>query len=266
MKMKRNHAFTLIEILIVIAIIALLAAILFPVFSRARERARQASCQSNLKQIGMAIMQYTSDNDERLPQAYYWFKADGSTAQNYDTVPASSWRVMIDPYVKSHAIFTCPSNPDRLLLADDGNTVSYAANACNFSICGLGSTTPGLMGKPSSGTLASGAKLSWCTFDIQNPSQVWMISENTQQQSRPQYVVFGNTIDVNEFSAALYAGHSGRANWLFVDGHVKALKPTQTGTPLNMWIPNATGPAPTSASVYILDKLRVADQYWETHS
>src|SRR5688500_3211019 len=64
---RKNRAFTLIELLVVIAIIAILAAILFPVFARARENARRASCQSNLKQIGLGVMQYVQDYDERYP-------------------------------------------------------------------------------------------------------------------------------------------------------------------------------------------------------
>ncbi|MFA4044255.1 MAG: hypothetical protein HZRFUVUK_001041, partial [Candidatus Fervidibacterota bacterium] len=71
MKRRMHRGFTLIELLVVIAIIAILAAILFPVFARAREKARQASCQSNLKQIGLAIFQYAQDYDERLPLAWY---------------------------------------------------------------------------------------------------------------------------------------------------------------------------------------------------
>lgn len=62
-----RRGFTLIELLVVIAIIALLAAILFPVFARARENARRASCQSNLKQIGLSVVQYTQDYDETFP-------------------------------------------------------------------------------------------------------------------------------------------------------------------------------------------------------
>src|SRR5690606_6779733 len=65
-----KRGFTLIELLVVIAIIAILAAILFPVFARARENARRASCQSNLKQIGLGLMQYTQDYDERLPAGF----------------------------------------------------------------------------------------------------------------------------------------------------------------------------------------------------
>lgn len=70
LEMRAKRGFTLIELLVVIAIIAILAAILFPVFSRARENARRASCQNNLKQIGTAIMQYTQDYDEKIPSLY----------------------------------------------------------------------------------------------------------------------------------------------------------------------------------------------------
>ena len=86
-------AFTLIELLVVIAIIAILAAILFPVFARARENARKLSCQSNLKQIGLGILQYTQDYDERLPG-----RVNGS-------FEANSWKRVIYPYVKSTQLF-----------------------------------------------------------------------------------------------------------------------------------------------------------------
>src|SRR5436853_4324942 len=92
---KRKAAFTLIELLVVIAIIAILAAILFPVFSRARENARRASCQSNLKQIGLGIFQYIQDYDEKYPPAV----GGGVAASgNY------GWADEIQPYLKSTQI------------------------------------------------------------------------------------------------------------------------------------------------------------------
>jgi prepilin-type N-terminal cleavage/methylation domain-containing protein/prepilin-type processing-associated H-X9-DG protein len=101
---NRKSGFTLIELLVVIAIIAILAAILFPVFGRARENARRASCQSNMKQIGLGILQYTQDYDEKYPQAY-WYKNDSNGNDGY-----VQWSGMIQPYVKSEQLFVCPSD------------------------------------------------------------------------------------------------------------------------------------------------------------
>lgn len=94
------RAFTLIELLVVIAIIAILAAILFPVFARARENARRASCMSNLKQIGLGMLQYCQDYDEKFPLA-----VNGS-----NTSPVG-WADSIQPYVKSLQLYQCPSEP-----------------------------------------------------------------------------------------------------------------------------------------------------------
>ena len=99
---KARAAFTLIELLIVIAIIAILAAILFPVFARARENARRSSCLSNLKQVGIAMMQYTQDNDER------YMVADHEDADN-NGVADYAWFVPLQPYIKSEQVFKCPS-------------------------------------------------------------------------------------------------------------------------------------------------------------
>lgn len=100
---KGRLGFTLIELLVVIAIIAILAAILFPVFAQAREKARAISCLSNLKQIGLAMMQYTQDNDEHFP----------SSAGPGNGTPGNpiGWGDEIQPYAKSVQLFHCPDDP-----------------------------------------------------------------------------------------------------------------------------------------------------------
>jgi prepilin-type N-terminal cleavage/methylation domain-containing protein/prepilin-type processing-associated H-X9-DG protein len=105
---KLIHGFTLIELLVVIAIIAILAAILFPVFAKVREKARQTTCASNEKQMGLAFAQYIEDYDERYP--YCW-----------NQVTNSDWTLTIQPYIKNGSnsanwsttggVFACPSNP-----------------------------------------------------------------------------------------------------------------------------------------------------------
>ena len=101
-RLRRASAFTLVELLVVIAIIAILAAILFPVFARARENARRASCLSNLKQIGIGFMQYTQDYDENGPMT--------SMSGGMMSMGAYSWTTSTQPYIKSVQVFRCPSD------------------------------------------------------------------------------------------------------------------------------------------------------------
>jgi prepilin-type N-terminal cleavage/methylation domain-containing protein/prepilin-type processing-associated H-X9-DG protein len=124
----RNHrlAFTLIELLVVIAIIAILAAILFPVFAQAREKARQASCLSNLKQIGNATMMYVQDYDETLPYqnpsenpAPTRPLPDGRLYQGY-----THWPLMLYPYIKNTQVFLCPSDENPRVNYNDNGTVN----------------------------------------------------------------------------------------------------------------------------------------------
>ena len=113
--LRRRSGFTLIELLVVIAIIAILAAILFPVFAQAREKARQASCASNLKQIGTAFVSYSQDYDEMCPRAMWGGSPSGTLC---------SWPTIIQPYVKSVDIFRCPSYTSEPLGVTPG---TYAA-------------------------------------------------------------------------------------------------------------------------------------------
>ncbi len=135
-----RRAFTLIELIVVIAIISILAAILFPVFAQARDKARGAACMSNMKQIGLAVQQYVQDYDERL-----FFRASkDSTAANLgkirsgavipgtDTVATASaqWYNVLMPYIKSTDVYNCPSDTAPTASATpDGSTLprSYAA-------------------------------------------------------------------------------------------------------------------------------------------
>lgn len=101
-----RQGFTLIELLVVIAIVAILASILFPVFARARENARRSSCMSNMKQMGLGLIQYSQDYDETYPPSYYYGTFDAG-----DSSGILHWSGYMQPYLKSTQIFVCPGDP-----------------------------------------------------------------------------------------------------------------------------------------------------------
>ena len=140
---SRISGFTLVELLVVIAIIAILAAILFPVFARARENARRSSCQSNLKQIGLGVLQYAQDYDEIMVPA--WLEGSCSAGQGWQPTYSTGfgcnsgtnggnfkWMDLIQPYVKSEQIFNCPSAPSSIPLYSQANGNKYGSYAANL--------------------------------------------------------------------------------------------------------------------------------------
>ena len=243
MKHSRSHfAFTLIELLVVIAIIAILAAILFPVFGRARENARRSSCQSNLKQIGLGFAQYTQDYDERLPP-----RRNGNDI--------FSWRRSLHPYVKSTQLYACPSNVNNSNFCDD----SIAANMTSVGLSPttdprfprsytINGTNVNIGGNPPV-EFNSAQSLS----AIPQTAQTILVSESNEGGTE-----FRWDSSTNRYASSVdgFPGHLGQVNFLFVDGHVKAMKPRATGTPVNMWTIEEDGAAPTS----MLDRLNA----WES--
>jgi prepilin-type N-terminal cleavage/methylation domain-containing protein/prepilin-type processing-associated H-X9-DG protein len=158
----RSSAFTLIELLVVIAIIAILAAILFPVFAQAREKARQASCASNLKQCVTASLQYVQDFDETWPITLPSSTTANAGFNNVWTVPEtilapppaspqtrSYWANALQPYLKSYAVYDCPSSEDYHIFTTPPANTTQAATRISYYFNGyLGSWPDGRTPSP----------------------------------------------------------------------------------------------------------------------
>jgi prepilin-type N-terminal cleavage/methylation domain-containing protein/prepilin-type processing-associated H-X9-DG protein len=225
---SQPRGFTLIELLVVIAIIAILAAILFPVFAKAREKARQITCASNEKQLGIGFMQYTQDYDETFP-------ASGGAYYN-----SNGWGVGIYPYVKSTGVFKCPDDPTTATAPNV--PVSYAYN---WSLMNSVQTTGNYNGPyPGAQTLSalhapsSTVLLFECQGEQFNPTAT---ASNDTSPSGPMDPQFWNGYFGN--GSGLYATgsdplktvhvistgpvHTDGANYLACDGHVKYLRPSR---------------------------------------
>lgn len=128
----KKHGFTLIELLVVISIIAIMAAILFPVFSKAREKARQTNCVSNLKQIALGVNMYHQDYDAYPPQYTIDSKSAAPAGGWWDKVGVTYWPQMVYSYTKSLSLFGCPSSTQPN--GDSKHGFAYANYGCNGQI------------------------------------------------------------------------------------------------------------------------------------
>jgi len=216
--MRNRQAFTLIELLVVIAIISILAAILFPVFAKVREKARQTSCASNMRQLSLAFIQYTEDYDEVLPGAGdLGFQASEGGWVNIVHYAPSTFNVAggaIYSYVKNPQIYVCPSDS-----IGQKTGLSYGMNSCLVH---------------NGGTLIGAVHFGQPLAAVDSPTSMMLLGEESSGSAPDGAVVTGDggTDDgfiwyTNGAADADTIRHTGFGNITFLDGHVKAVSPNQ---------------------------------------
>jgi len=215
--MKRR-GFTLIELLVVIAIIAILAAILFPVFAQAREKGRQASCESNLKQVGLAIKMYVQDYDEKWPGGMDYPTDQTSNGQQRSSglnFGFNGWVAnVIRPYVKNEAIYLCPSIQgsggwaDPWVAPGGPATAGPPLSSYAYNYASLNGVQEAIFPAESTAIVMADSNTSW--WDCAYMSTCGMVATRDWQ-----WHLQGNHI--------LTEWHTGKNDNLFADGHVKAM-------------------------------------------
>jgi len=237
-RLGRRSAFTLIELLVVIAIISILAAFLFPVFATARERARQAACLSNVKQLALAEYMYVQDYDETLwatpepgkttPDKSASCVADMYCCSSDACAGTVFWSDLLMPYIKNRAIFTCPSNSDDLPGPDNYNFPGINSHL------GAWWTTQGVYrvtyGFADFGPHADN-KTVWTLSRFQSPSQIALLSDAVNAwnwptcQIDPDKSSGGNSLyfshGINGYALYGKARHFDGMNFAYADGHAK---------------------------------------------
>ncbi len=244
-KDRKNAGFTLIELLVVIAIIAILAAILFPVFASAREKARQTTCASNLKQLGLAFLQYEQDYDE----IFTCGTGGPGTAGNPTPAPngTEGWAYPIYPYVKAVATYACPDD-----LSVPGNSVTTKCSYfCNIWLLGYNSGFA-LYPPMSASQLNAPAltvELGECSG---NAMETYPESLNYGDYSGTSDGLTSRPNISNGLTTGSLGGptetqlswwlpgrHTGGSNWLAFDGHVKWLNGSQVSP--GRWVQSGGG-------------------------
>jgi prepilin-type N-terminal cleavage/methylation domain-containing protein/prepilin-type processing-associated H-X9-DG protein len=227
----KRTGFTLIELLVVIAIIAILAAILFPVFARARENARRASCQSNLKQIGLGVMQYTQDYDEKYPLYNNGVAPNG----------VGGWASVLQPYLRSTQIYQCPSESNGP--NSDPTQTGYTDYTYNLSLGWLNSAAAPMPPGPISQAALTQSALTVMVLDSGSQSAIgWATGASTNCSAATPC-----TAGLAILYPASVVRHLDGANFAFADGHVKWYK----GNPANgamSNVYNAITPGSTSGN------------------
>ncbi len=198
-----RRGFTLIELLVVIAIITILASILFPVFAKAREKARQASCQSNLVQLAMALLMYAEDHDERLP-------INGPQVSAPYT--GRWWSGRVYSYVKNDQVYLCPSR---------GSWLSYSINSRVSEWDWAASL--GEIRRPATTVLIADSA----------PALKYVLNE--VYEAEPDWVLHAPYDQTAYLWCPPHERHNAMANFAFCDGHVKAMRALSTYDVVKEW-------------------------------